>query len=87
MSPNNMLATKRSAGVAPEVNLKNSLHTLNPGQTSPEVQNRGISDPTNRTDVLQIILKNKQLNLSPNAIPGKGAGLIQILPHIDISSI
>ena len=29
----------------------------NPGQVSPEVQNRGISDPTKRTNVLQNITK------------------------------
>ena len=47
-----MLATKRSAGVTPEVNLRNPFHAdkkhaskgytlaLKPGQMSPEVQNR-----------------------------------------------
>ena len=61
-----MLAAKRSAGVAPEVNLRNALHISdeanqsgnppwlwNRGQSSPEVQNRGISGPTKRTYVLQ----------------------------------
>ena len=42
------------------------LWLLNPGQTSPEVQN-SISDPTKWTDVLQF-LKKKQCS-------------IQILPH------
>ena len=48
-----MLAIKGSAGVTPEVNLRNPLHAsngvykestlvLNPGQTSSEVQNRVI---------------------------------------------
>ena len=56
-----MLTTKRSAGVTPEVNLRIPLHTgnkackqgdslwlLNSGQTSPEVQNRGISGLTKK---------------------------------------
>ena len=64
--------SKRSAGVAPEVNLRNPLcageevckqgnppYLWNTGQTSPEVQNRGISGPTKRTYVLQIFLKNE----------------------------
>ena len=48
-----MLATKRSAGVAPVVNLSNPLcaddkasNRGNPQQMSPEVQNRSISGPT-----------------------------------------
>ena len=54
-----MLTSVQSAGVAPEVNLRNSLCTgeeackqgnppwlWNPGQTLPKVQNRGISGPT-----------------------------------------
>ena len=53
------------AGVAPEVNLRNLLCASEearkrgnpPGQTSPEVQNRGISGPTKRTCVLQKFLK------------------------------
>ena len=57
-----MLAAKRSADVAPEVNLRMSLCTgeeackLNPEDTSPELQNRGISGLTKRTDVLQFFL-------------------------------
>ena len=60
-----ILATKRSAGVAPEVNLRNSLFTgdeackqgIHPvfkpyHQTSP-VQKKSISGPTKRIDVLQ----------------------------------
>ena len=60
-----ILATNRSAGVAPEVNLRNPLFTgdeackqgIRPSfepyhQTSP-VQNMGISGPTKRTDVPQ----------------------------------
>ena len=59
-----MLATKRLAGVTPEVNLgEHVTHTTPPSvtrlptlafnldETSPEVQNRGISDPTKRTYV------------------------------------
>ena len=66
-----MLAAKakRSAGVAPELNLGNPLHAGNktckqgihpgliPRQKSPEVQDRGFSDITKRTYVLQKILK------------------------------
>ena len=54
---------KRSVGVAPAMNVRNSLHIGDeacergiqpgPGQTSLEVQNGGISDITKRTDVLQ----------------------------------
>ena len=64
---------KRLAGVVPEVNLRIPLHAgdktckqggppwlWNQGQMSPEVQNRGISGPTKRTDVLQNFLKNKK---------------------------
>ena len=60
------------AGVAPEMNLRNLLCTgeeagkrgnppwlWNPGQTSPEVQNRGISGPAKRTCVLQKNFKKK----------------------------
>ena len=71
-----MLAAKRSAGVAPEVNLRervmllvrlcqvrirqNPLWLWNPEETSPEVQNRGISGPTKRTHVLQKFKKKKK---------------------------
>ena len=54
-----ILVAKRSAGVAPEVNLRMSLCTgeeackRNPEETSPELQNRGISGLTKRTDVVQ----------------------------------
>ena len=54
-----ILAAKRSAGVAPEANLRNPLRVgdearkqgnlpwlRNPGQMLPEVQNRDISSPT-----------------------------------------
>ena len=67
-----MLGTKRSAGVAPEVNLREHvthipLPSVNKAahcgfesqEMSPEVQNRGISGPTKRTYILQkIFLKN-----------------------------
>ena len=72
-----MLATKRSAGIAPKVNLRILLHAGNEackqgdppwlwnlGQTSPEVQNRSISGPRKRTDVLQIKKKTKLLKNS-----------------------
>ena len=35
---------------------------LNPEETSPEVQNRGISGPTKRTHVLQNFFKKKEIN-------------------------
>ena len=64
---------KRSASVAPEVNLKDPLHpgneTYSRGiqfgfethgrQTSPEVPNRGISGPTKKTDDQNILKMNK----------------------------
>ena len=59
-----MLATKRSAGTPPKVNLReyvtcaappntnNAAHFLwNPDERSPEVQKQGISDPTKMTYV------------------------------------
>ena len=62
-----MLAAKRSAGVTPEVNLREpvtciplpsmTMATHSGFETSPGVQNRCISGPTQRTDVLQIFLK------------------------------
>ena len=74
--PGAMLATKKSAGVAPEVN---PLHTGNEacerrihpglktqGETSTKVKNSGISGPTKRTYVPQNFLKkNKPLTPSP----------------------
>ena len=67
-----ILATKRSAGVALEVNLGillcigdkaciqgNSTRLWNPRLTSPEVQNRGISGPIKRTDVFQNLVLKK----------------------------
>ena len=44
------LAMKKSAGVTPEVNLRNQLQCSlwNPEQMSPEIQNSDISDPQNR---------------------------------------
>ena len=66
MLPAAMLTSIQSAGVAPEVNLRNSWHAgdkahkqgIHPsfethGRVSSEVQNRGISGPTKRTHVLQ----------------------------------
>ena len=66
------LEVKRSAGVAPEVNRRNPLHTAEeahkweilPGfetqgrRHQKLVQNRAISGPTKRADVLQKCLKN-----------------------------
>ena len=70
LTVNIMFPVKRSSGVAPEVNLGNSLHPdeestqgrgfKNSEEASPEVQNRGISVPTERTGVLQNILKKKK---------------------------
>ena len=67
-----MLAVERTAGVAPEVNLRNLLCAGDetckqeilsgfetPGQTSPEVQKRGMSGPTKRTYVLKKNSKKK----------------------------
>ena len=69
-----MLTSIQSAGVTPEVNLRNLLCVARkhasegihpgfetPGQTSPEVQNRGISGPAKRTYVLQKFLKKKKI--------------------------
>ena len=66
-----MLAAKRSAGVTPEVNLRECVtHTPPPNMNkaahsgfktqrkiSPEVQSRGISGSTTKTHVLQKIYK------------------------------
>ena len=61
-----MLASTRSAGIVPEVNLRSPLHAgdklfkqgstliLKPVQML-NVQNRGIAGPTKRIDVLQKI--------------------------------
>ena len=47
-----ILVVKCSAGVAPEANLKNPSHVSEEAckarQTSPEVQNMSISDPTKK---------------------------------------
>ena len=60
-----MLAAKRSAGVALQVDLRNmlcagdkvreSILALKPGRTSSEVQTMGINGRTKRTDLLQKI--------------------------------
>ena len=62
-----MLAAKSLAIVTPEANLREciscmSLPSANKAahsgfETSPEVQNRGISGPTKRTSVLHFLLK------------------------------
>ena len=70
-----MLPSIQSAGVTPEVNLRSLLCTgeeahkrgnphwlWNPEQTSPEVENRGITGPTKRTYVLQFFFKKKKPN-------------------------
>ena len=62
-----MLAAKRSAGVALEVNLRNPLHAGDKpckqgirrgfecqGRRHQKSENRGMSGPTKRTDILQI---------------------------------
>ena len=67
-----MLDAKRSADVTPDMNLRNLLLAddkarkrlgptwfSNPGQMSHEVQNRSISSPTIRTDVLRIVFLKK----------------------------
>ena len=64
-----MLAVKRSAGVTPEVNLRNPLGAgddsgeestlaLKPRLTSPEVQNRGFNGCSKSTDVFQYCFTN-----------------------------
>ena len=64
-----ILATKRSADVTPEVNLREHcqvqirLPTLNPEELSTEVQKLGISGPTKGTYVLQKFLKNEKTNI------------------------
>ena len=68
-----MLTSLRSAGVTPEVNLRitqvgkhkntDPPSLWDPGQMSPEVQNRGISAPTERTYVLKNIWKNAESTL------------------------
>ena len=64
-----MLTSVQSTGVAPEVNVRitqvrkhaRDPHWLwNPGQTSPEVQNRGISGPTKRAYGLQKFFEKKK---------------------------
>ena len=70
-----MVATKSSTGVSPEVNVKECtscmpLPSVNKATHSffetqrrpPEVQNRGISGPTKRTDVLQIFFQKALFN-------------------------
>ena len=66
-----MLADKRSAGVTPEVNLRNPLY---PGEIHIGFETRGrrhlkcrtgvsYSSPTKRTDILQQLKKEKRLIL------------------------
>ena len=70
-----ILSSIQSAGVTPEVNLRNSVQArmcasekstlaLKPRVDVTRVQNRGISGPTKRTYVLQKILKKEVLILS-----------------------
>ena len=69
-----MLPAKRSAGITPEVSLREHVTCMplasankaahsglwNPEDTSPEVQNKGISGPTKGTYVLQKVEENYQ---------------------------
>ena len=73
-----MLGLKRSAGVAPEGNLRNPLHADSGagkhGSTQilkarAEVQNSGISSPTKRTDALQFFQKKRVLSSSVSVTP------------------
>ena len=53
-----MLSVKRAAGVAPRIEFEEPWYVgeealYKPGETSPEVQYRGISDPLKSTYVLQ----------------------------------
>ena len=57
-----MLAAKRSAGVAPEVNLRERVTrtpppSVNKAEPRGDVENRGISGTTKRTHVLQKFFK------------------------------
>ena len=60
--------SSRSAGVTPEVNLRNPWHAgdgacmlgIYPVQISQEIQNRDMSGPTIRTDILQFEKKTKK---------------------------
>ena len=61
-----MLATKRSTGVTPEVNLRKCItHILPPsmnkaahsGFETQKSKNRGISGPTKRTDIFKSLKK------------------------------
>ena len=69
-----MLTSMQSAGAAPGVNLRitqvrkherDPPWLWNPGQTSPEVQNRGINGPTKRTYVLQKCFKKRKKSTIP----------------------
>ena len=53
-----MLVAKRSAGVTPEVNLREHV-THTPEEMSPEVQNRDTNGLTKRTYVLQKVWKKE----------------------------
>ena len=69
-----MLATKRSVGVAPEVNLGNvclcqvqirlPILVFKPRRDVTRSLKQGISGPTKRTYVLQKILKNDYVNFT-----------------------
>ena len=78
------LTSIQLAGVAPEVNLRNSIQArkcaseksilaLKFWQTSPEVQNRGINSPTKRTYILQNFFKKTVWKLSCYIRTRKGA--------------
>ena len=61
-----MLAAKRSAGVAPEVNLGECVTDMPPpsaNKMSTEVQNRGISGPTKRFMSSKFFFFKKKVNL------------------------
>ena len=75
-----MLAAKRLAGVAPEVNLRECISHMPPpspnkaahsGFETPEVQNRGISGTTKRTYVFQKLKKKTTTKNSELVLVGK----------------
>ena len=95
-----MLTSIQSAGVAPEVNLRNSLHTgdkahkwgIHPGfetqgRHCQKPQNRGISGPTKRTYVLKKFLKKSlQLDQSWESMQANSHSLRSWLCALPIES-
>ena len=71
---------KRSAVVAPEVNLRIMLRTGNiPMWTSPEVENRGVRGSTKKTDVLYFFKKVTNLGIDDLLKRYQEASIFKIL--------